>query len=343
MKSVWRILLITALPVIIATSGIGYVFLLNNVNTASGEKKTITIKIPTGSTFDDVIDILKTNNALKNYQTFGVVSRMKGYDKKVRGGNYVLRAGMGNRAIVNLLKGGLQTPVQLVIYNIRTREEFAALVGRTLELDSVEVFSRISNPAFTKTYDTDTHNILSRFIVDNYEFYWNVSPEKFFAKMNEAYISFWNPQRLAKAEALGYTPAQITTLASIVEKEVIFDKEMPIVAGVYLNRLRIGMPLQADPTLVFARRDFDARRVTSYHKEYDTPFNTYKYAGLPPGPICMPRKKSIDAVLNAEPHSYLYFCANPDMSGYSIFSATYEDQMRVAASYRKKLDAMNIH
>ncbi len=343
MKSAFYFLLILALLALSAAASIGYVFLLNNVNTASRTNKTVSIKIPTNSTFVDVLEILKKNNALKDYNTFGVVSRLKGYDKKIKPGNYVLRAGMGNRAIVNLLKGGLQTPVQLVIYNIRTREEFASLVGRTLELDSAEIISDTSNPTFTKTYGTDTNNILSRFIVDNYEFYWNVNAEKFFAKMNEAYQNFWNTQRLAQAQALGYTPEQITTLASIVEKEVIFDKEMPTVAGVYLNRLRIGMPLQTDPTLVFARRDFDARRVTSYHKEFDTPYNTYKYAGLPPGPICMPRKKAIDAVLRAESHNYLYFCANPDMSGYSIFSATYEDQMRVAASYRKKLDAMNIH
>jgi UPF0755 protein len=160
--------------------------------------------------------------------------------------------------------------------------------------------------------------------------------------MEKAYLVFWNEERLAKAAALNMTPEKVTTLAAIVEREVIFDKEMTTVAGVYLNRINIGMPLQADPTLVFALKDFSARRVTNYHKEYDSPFNTYMYAGLPPGPICMPRKKSIDAVLNAEDHEFLYFCANPDLSGYSIFSKSYDNQIKVAAQYRKKMNEMKI-
>ncbi|MBP7389595.1 MAG: endolytic transglycosylase MltG [Chitinophagales bacterium] len=319
-----------------------YVFLIDNVQVAGQLQRAISIKIPTGSSYADVLQLLKEKNALKNYQTFEWTCRIKGYDKKIRSGHYVLRSGMGNRALVNLLKGGLQTPVQLVIYNIRTKNEFAGLVGRTLELDSVSLLQKLSNIDFCKKYNTDTNNILSQFIVDNYEFYWNVSEDMFFEKMQRAYNDFWNSNRKKNAASLHLTELQVTTLASIVEKEVIFDKEMVTVAGVYLNRLRINMPLQADPTLVFARRDFTAKRVTAYHKEFDSPYNTYKYPGLPPGPICMPRKKSIDAVLQAESHKYLYFCANPDLSGYSIFSESYEDQMRVAAMYRKKLNAMNI-
>ncbi|MES2621345.1 MAG: endolytic transglycosylase MltG, partial [Bacteroidota bacterium] len=226
---------------------------------------------------------------------------------------------------------------------IRTKEEFSGLIGRTLELDSNELRVKLNDQKFCKKYGLDTNQILSRFVVDNYEFYWNIPFEKFEDKMNTAYNFFWNDERKTKAKALKMTATEITTLASIVEKEVIRDKELPTVAGVYLNRLRIGMPLQADPTLVFARRDFDAKRVNSTHKEFDSPYNTYKYAGLPPGPICMPRKKSIDAVLNYEEHSYLYFCANPDMSGYSIFSKTYEEQMNVAARYRRTLDKLNVH
>ena len=141
---------------------------------------------------------------------------------------------------------------------------------------------------------------------------------------------------------MGLNPAEITTLASIVEKECIFDKELPIVAGVYLNRLRINMPLQADPTLVYASRDFEARRVTDYHKGFESSYNTYIHAGLPPGPICMPKKKSIDAVLNADQNDYLYFCANPDMSGYSVFSKTLAEQNKIAVQYRKKLKEKNI-
>lgn len=305
--------------------------------------KRMSIKIPTGSTYEDVLRILYDNNIVNDHWGFETVAKIKDYGKKVNSGYYVFNQNMNNRQIVNILKFGWQTPVKLVIYNIRTKEDFAGLVGRTLEIDSVQMLDKLNNTKFTASYGLDTNQILSAFIVDNYEFYWNVGMDKFMDKMRTAYTNFWNADRIQKAAALNMTKANVTTLASIVEKEVIFDKEMPTVAGVYLNRIKIGMPLQADPTLVFALRDFDAKRVTNVHKDFDSPYNTYMYPGLPPGQICMPRKKSIDAVLNHEDHQYVYFCANPDMSGYSIFSKTYEEQMRVAAQYRKKMDAMNIH
>lgn len=316
-----------------------YLFFKPNVNA----EKIVTIKIPTGSNFQDVLRIFRANKVLKDERAFIIVSTFKKYTQKIKAGNYVLTKNMNNRQIVNLLRSGNQTPVTLVIYNIRTKEEFAALVGRTIEADSATVISKLNDEKFCAEYALDTSKILSHFITDNYELWWNTSADKFFEKLNDVYNTFWNEERKSKAEQLNLTPTEATILASVVEKEVIFDKEMPTVAGVYLNRIKIGMPLQADPTLVFALRDFSAKRVTNYHKEFDSPYNTYMYAGLPPGPICMPRKKSIDAVLHAEQHQYLYFCANPDMSGYSVFSKTYDEQMNVAAGYRKKLDKMNVH
>lgn len=321
-----------------AMIGVYFIFFMPNVE---GERR-ITVKIPTGSTYTDVLRILKERNALRHQATFEIVSRFKGYDKRVRAGNYVFTPGMDNRLLVNTLRMGWQTPVTLVIYNIRTKEEFAGLVGRTLELDSSEFLNRLNDEKFCRQFGLDTNNILTRFIPDNYQFYWNVSMEQFIKKTEIAYQRFWNEARLKKAQQLRLQPFQVTILASIVEKEVIFDKELTTVAGVYLNRLRIGMPLQADPTLVFAARDFNARRVTARHRAVNSRYNTYQYAGLPPGPICIPRKKSMDAVLNADKHTYLYFCANPDMSGYSIFSTTLKEQNKVAAQYRKKLDKMNI-
>jgi UPF0755 protein len=249
---------------------------------------------------------------------------------------------MSNREIINMLQSGRQTPVKLVIYNIRTKEEFAGLVGRTLEIDSVSFLAKLNDPAFCSGYNLDTDNILNLFITDNYELKWNTNIIDFANRMKGSYEKFWKGERRDKAKEMGYNPSQITTLASIVEKECIFDKELPIVAGVYLNRLRIGMPLQADPTLIFATRDFAARRVTDYHKKFDSPYNTYEHDGLPPGPICMPKKKSIDAVLNADQNDYLYFCANPDMSGYSVFSKTLAEQNKIAVEYRKKLDQMKV-
>ena len=305
--------------------------------------KKISIKIPTGSTYEDVVNILHENDILKDKLSFAIVSKLKHYPEQVKPGYYVFNRNMNNRQIINMLRLGLQTPVMLVIYNIRTKEEFAGLVGRTLEIDSNKLLAKLNDPGFCKTYGLDTNNILTRIIVDNYEFYWTTSITRFFEKTDAAYQDFWNKERTAKATGIDLSPTQVAILASIVEKEVIRDKELPTVAGVYLNRLRKGMPLQADPTLVFALRDFEAKRVTAYHKEFDSPYNTYKYAGLPPGPVCMPRKKSIDAVLNAEDNQYLYFCANPDLSGYSIFSKTLDEQNKIASQYRKKLDLMNVH
>lgn len=329
------------LIIIIAALGFGwYVFMAPNTNNTG---KKLSVKIPTGARYEDVLRLLQDNGVLKNQNTFNIVSQIKGYPGQVKAGYYVFSRAMNNRQIVNMLKSGLQTPVTLIIYNIRTKEEFAGLVGRTLEIDSNKLLYKLNDPDFCKQLGLDTNKILTRFIVDNYEFYWNTSIPKFMDKMTSAYNDFWTDERKAKADAIHLSPTDVTTLASIVEKEVIRDKELPTVARVYLNRLSLHMPLQADPTLIFALRDFEARRVNQRHKEYDSPYNTYMYPGLPPGPICMPRKKSIDAVLNPEDNDYLYFCANPDLSGYSIFSKSYEDQTRAAIMYRKKLNELNVH
>ncbi len=311
-------LLLAFVAIVGGLAGWYYIFNVPNIN-----GKKVSIKIPTGASYNDVKQLLHNNEVLKNENSFDLVSSLKNYPGQVKSGYYVFYRGMNNRQIVNMLKSGIQTPVTLVVYNIRTKEEFAGLVGRTLEIDSNKLLAKLNDTAFCNELGLDTNNILTHFIVDNYEFYWNVPMNKFFEKMTSSYNEFWSAARTNKANAIHLSPTDVTVLASIVEKEVIRDKELPTVAGVYLNRLKIGMPLQADPTLIFALRDFTARRVNSRHKEYDSPYNTYKYAGLPPGPICMPRKKSIDAVLNAEEHEFLYFCANPDMSGFSIFSKSY--------------------
>jgi UPF0755 protein len=335
-KAAWVVFLL----VIIGLAGVvWYAFNVPNIN---GVKRAW-VKIPTGSTFDDVVKLLHDNEVLKNEATFEILSRFKNYPAQIKAGYYVFNRNMDNRQIVNLLKSGKQTPVTLVIYNIRTKEEFAGLIGRTLEIDSNALLKDLDDPDFCKQFGLDTNNILSRFIVDNYEFYWNTPIPRFLEKMDTVYNKFWNTERKNKAADIHLSPTEVTTLASIVEKEVIRDKELPTVAGVYLNRLKINMKLQADPPLIFALRDFDARRVNQRHKEHDSPYNTYMYVGLPPGPICMPRKKSIDAVLNPEEHDFLYFCANPDMSGYSIFSKTNDDQSKVAGMLHKKLDKLNVH
>jgi len=336
MKSIFRLLFLGATLLVVI---IWWVLFFNNLNAT---KARVSINIPTGSTLADVKKILSEKEVLKSELSFDLAAQWKDY-LSVKPGHYVFNKTMNNRELINMLKSGLQTPVKLIIYNIRTKEDFADLVGRTLEIDSTILLQKLKDDNFCNNYHLNTDNILTHFITDNYEFYWNISLDTFIVKMDRNYTNFWEGSRMAKAVKIGYKPSEITTLASITEKECMRDKELPIVAGVYLNRLKINMPLQADPTLVFALKDFDARRVTNYHKEYDSPYNTYMHTGLPPGPICMPRKKSIDAVLNANEHDYLYFCANPDMSGFSIFSKTLNEQNKVAALYRKKLNEMNVH
>ncbi|MBS1684576.1 MAG: endolytic transglycosylase MltG [Bacteroidetes bacterium] len=335
-----RKILIALLVVAIAAGAAGWwLFLKNNITPSESQPF---VNIPTGSKVSDVLALLRDKQILQSIPSFEYAARIKGY-QTVKPGHYVFTRHMNNREILNMLQSGRQTPVKLVIYNIRTKEEFAGLVGRTLEIDSVAFLAKLNDPEFCKGYGLDTNTILTHFLTDNYEFKWNTHIEGFTERMDTYYDKYWQGARMTKAAALGYKPSEIITLASIVEKECIFDKELPTVASVYLNRLRINMPLQADPTLVFALRDFDARRVTNRHKEYDSPYNTYKYPGLPPGPICMPKKKSIEAVLNHDDTEFLYFCANPDMSGYSVFSRTLDEQNKVAALYRKKLDEMRVH
>jgi UPF0755 protein len=334
-----RKLLYFIIVVAMIAGAAGYwVFLKNNIE--SSDIRPV-LNIPTGADMNELMQLLSEKRLLQSMQTFQWAAQIKGY-KMVKPGHYVFNRAMSNREIINMLQSGRQTPVKLVIYNIRTKEEFAGLVGRTLDIDSIAFLTKLNDPAFCAGYNLDTNNILDLFITDNYELKWNTSIPDFVNRMKGYYEKFWGDGRRAKAKEMGYNPSQITTLASIVEKECIFDKDLPIVAGVFLNRLRIDMPLQSDPTLKFASRDFDAHRVTNYHKAFDSPYNTYEHSGLTPGPICMPKKKSIDAVLNADQNDYIYFCANPDMSGYHVFSKTLLEQNRVAVEYRKKLNELKI-
>ena len=333
-----KLLLVIAAVAIIAGVGGYWILIKNNIAQADGRPY---INIPTGSDVKAVMSLLSERHILQDMSTFEIAAQIKGY-KAVKPGHYVFNKSMGNREILNMLASGRQTPVKLVIYNIRTKEDMAGLVGRTLEIDSVSFLAKLSDPAFCAQFDLDTDNILCHFMADNYELKWNTDIDGLIQKMDDSYRRYWTAERLDTCGMKGLKPAQALILASIVEKECIFDKELPTVAGVYFNRLHSDMPLQADPTLVFATRDFNARRVTDYHKTFESPYNTYLHSGLPPGPICIPKRKSIEAVLNAEQNDYLYFCANPDMSGYSVFSTTLAEQNKIAVEYRKKLKELKV-
>lgn len=283
------------------------------------------VNIPTGASFDDVAHILSGGGFIEDEASFRWVADKMSYTGKMRPGRYQIQPGWNNRELIGHLRAGKQAPVMVVLTNERLPEDVAGKVSRFLETDSLELLQAFRNPALLQQHGLTAATLMSVFIPNSYEFFWNSTAESFLERMAREHNAFWSKDnRLAKAQALGMTPEQVYTLASIVERETLVNSEKPTIAGVYLNRLRIGMRLQADPTCVFATRDFTTRRVTQYHTKFNSPYNTYVYKGLPPGPISMASIASIDAVLNAEKHDYIYFCAKPDESGTHAFAVTYK-------------------
>lgn len=300
--------------------------------------------IPEGADFKTLLDSLQAGGFLKEVSSFREMARLKGLNEdRVRNGRYRIEPGWSNRHLVNHLLAGEQATVKLVLNSARLLEDVAARASRYLEVDSLSILSQISDPEVLQAAGYTPEQGMCIFIPNTYDFFWNTSPAGFLQRMQREQERFWERNdRLAKAKELGLSPCEVSTLASIVEKETIVADERPRVAGLYLNRLKRGMLLQADPTAVFATRDFTARRVLDRHTQFDSPYNTYLYKGLPPGPICMPSISSIDAVLNAEEHNYLYMCAKPDNSGRHAFAKTLAGHNRNAARYRRWLNQRGI-
>jgi len=270
------------------------------------------------------------------------VAERKNYIDKIFPGKYLIKSGMNNNELVNLLRSGKQVQVKLVINNFRIKNEVVSLVGKQLEADSNQLSKILNDREFLSQYNLTPENAGTLFIPNTYQFNWNTSAEEFFERMKNEHKKFWTEERISKAKSLKLSEAEISILASIVEKETRKRYEMPIIAGVYLNRLKRGMLLQADPTLVFASGDFRINRVLNIHKEIESPYNTYKYPGLPPGPICITDTRAIDAVLNYEKHDYLYFCANPDMTLTHVFAKTYEQHVVNARKFQQELNKRKI-
>ncbi|SEJ59285.1 UPF0755 protein [Cyclobacterium xiamenense] len=299
--------------------------------------------IPTGSTFDAVRDSLLQRNIVNEVVTFSFVAKVMDYPQAVKPGKYTLQPRMSNRELITLLRSGNQTPVNITFNTIRLPEELAEKITAELEMDPESFLPLLQDQAFLEKYGFDSLTVMTMFIPNTYEVYWNLSPLELFDRMYREYNRFWTDARKAKAESLALSPLEVSTLASIVQAETNKRDERPRVAGVYLNRLERNMPLQADPTLLFALGDFSIRRVLNVHKEVESPYNTYKYAGLPPGPINLPEISSLDAVLNYEEHDYLYFCAKEDFSGYHAFARTLREHLANARRYQQALNASKIY
>lgn len=295
--------------------------------------------IPTGVEFEEVVSMLKARGIIQNEDTFRLLAERMSYKRSpMRSGRYQIQGGWSAIELIRHLRNGRQAPVDVVLTNERLIENVAAKVARFIEPDSLTMLAFMDDENYLQEIGYTPETLMSLFIPNTYEFYWNTQPREFMTRMQREHQNFWETnQRTEKAAALGLSPTEVYTLASIVEKETLRNDEKPRMAGVYLNRLKKGMLLQADPTAVFATRDFGVKRVLNYHTQFDSPYNTYKYPGLPPGPISMASISSIDAVLNAEHHDYIYFCAKGDGSGYHAFAQTLEAHNQNAARYRENL------
>jgi UPF0755 protein len=305
-------------------------------------EKSLTLYIPTGATFKQVVDSLKRHAYLRDISSFEWVAKQKHYLQNIRPGAYKLTVGLNNNKVVDLLKSGVQTPVKVTFNNIRFREELSARLANYLEPDSVAFLKVLSDDKIAGEYGL-THESFPMLIIPNtYEFFWNTTPEKFIERMKTEFDHFWNDQRKKKASDLGLTPLQVVTIASILQEETNKNDEKSRMAGVYINRVKKGWLLQADPTIKYAMGNFLIKRVLKEYLSVDSPYNTYKNAGLPPGPINFPDIVSVDAVLNAEQNNYMYFCAKEDFSGYHNFAVTLAEHNRNAARYQTALNTNNI-
>lgn len=297
------------------------------------------IQIPTGASFNEVVAVLKDKQWIEEDQLFKVLAEKMNYVKNpMRAGQYEVKPGWNTVQLIRHLRGGKQAPVKVILTNERLPENVAAKVARFIELDSSDLSGLFQDVRYLQEIGYTKETLMSLFIPNTYELFWNTTPKAFMDRMIREHELFWKKDsRLAKAKAVNLTPWEVYTLASIVEKETLQSSEKPKMAGVYLNRLETDMLLQADPTSVFGRRDFNTKRVTDYHTKFDSPYNTYMYKGLPPGPISMSSISSIDGVLNAEDHNYVFFCAKGDGTGFHNFAKDLSAHNRNASIYRANL------
>jgi UPF0755 protein len=307
-----------------------------------GNNTDVFFYIRTGAGIDEVMNDLKKQGLLSDIKGFEWLVNKKNYAANIHPGRYRIERNMTNNELLNMLRAGLQEPVMVTFSNVRTIESLAGVIGRQVEPDSAEIIKLFKDPATWSKYNFTIETFPAMFIPDSYEFYWNTTPAKFLERMNAGYVAFWSNGRFDKARDMGFTPTEVSTLASIVDQESLLNDENPRIAGVFINRMKAGIPLQSDPTIIFAMGDYSIKRVLNKHKDTSSPYNTYIHRGLPPGPICIPSKNAIDAVLNYEHHRYLYFCAKEDFSGYHNFAETLSEHLDNARKYQKALNKARI-
>jgi UPF0755 protein len=305
-------------------------------------EKTVSIYVWPDDTQATVLEkLMKTGKIKHPGKLISLLNYLK-YKDNIHPGRYDIKPGMSNYKIARNLRSGLQTPVKLTFNNIRTVEDLAGRFSKQLMVDSVSILKCFQKNEWRDSMKLTSKNYMCIFIPNTYEVYWNTTTDKLLTLLRREYKKFWNNIRMSKANKLGLTQTEVSTLASIVEEETNKSDEMPKVAGLYLNRLRINMPLQADPTVKFTVGDFTIKRILKEQTTISSPYNTYKNIGLPPGPIRIPSITAIDAVLNATHHSYIYMCAKDDFSGYHAFATTLAQHNANAEAYHKALNKNGI-
>ncbi len=306
-------------------------------------ENSFALLIPEGATYESVLDTLKKHEVINDQVSFSFLAKLLKYPERVKAGRYVIKPNSTNYSVIQKLREGNQDAVRLTFNNIRLKNDLIERIGPRFAFGQQEFRQALSDPAVAQKYGFDTTTIVSMFLPNTYDIFWNVGTERFLDRMHSEYQKFWTDERRAKAKAVGLTPVEVSTLASIVEEEQARKKdERPKVAGMYLNRLAADMPLQADPTVKFALGDFAIKRILTAQLMTPSPYNTYRNTGLPPGPIRVADQVSIDAVLNPEKSDYIYMCAKADLSGYHAFANNYQDHLANARLYQAELNRRQI-
>ncbi len=324
---------------IIAAGVFAYSIIFKPINI----EETIYIYIDQEKSYNDVVNQLKEKEALPSEKTFHLLAERMSYPNSVKTGRYAIEDDMTMPDVIRLLRSGKQSPVRLTFNNLRTMENVAGRISEQLMLDSLTLLIALNDTSLVKELGFNEHTLISMFIPNTYEVYWDTSGDNLLKRLKKEYERFWNEDRRKKAENLGLTPLQVSVLASVVEEEATYADEYPVVAGLYLNRLKKGMRLEADPTVKFAVGDFTLRRILFRHLEVESPYNTYKYTGLPPGPIRVASIRAIDGTLSPTEHGYLFMCAKDDLSGRHNFAVTHAEHARNARAYQRALNERGIY
>lgn len=332
----------SALAIVLLLLLLGGAFGLPMLRTVSSTNEPVLIYLDQDDNFDSLTVKIKATGKVEMNRGMRLAVQLLQYEDRVHPGCYDVGSGQCAFNVIRRLRAGDQFPIRLTIPQTWTKEQLAARLSRQLMADSASLATLFNDPEALKAYETRPEMLVSLFVPDTYEVYWTITPEALLKRMAKEYKAYWTAERKALAEQQGLTPDEVSVLASIVDKETTNVDEMPMVAGMYLNRLRTNMPLQADPTVKFALGNFALRRLYNSHLACDNPYNTYKYTGLPPGPICVPSPQAINAVLHPAQHNYLYMCAKEDFSSAHNFAATYAEHLANARRYQQALNQRNI-